>query len=218
MNATNLKIIALVSMLIDHIGAVLFPQWIVLRIIGRLAFPIYAFLLVEGYFHTKDRIKYIKRLGIFALISEVPFDLAFQGQILTFDHQNVFFTLAFGLLVLYFLDKAREKDFVLNGAIAFGIVFLSIIMRTDYSAFGIAMVLFFYSYRSSRLQAVAFVGGINVLFGLLQLPRPLQMAAAFAGIPIYLYNGEKGPSINKYIFYAFYPVHLLVLFGIKALF
>ena len=102
-----LKWIAIISMLIDHIGAVLFPWCEWMRIVGRLAFPIFAYLLVEGFVYTKDVKKYLVRLGLFALISEIPFDLAFFGTVFAPVHQNVFFELFCGnagILVLYFLS------------------------------------------------------------------------------------------------------------------
>ncbi|NLC03985.1 MAG: TraX protein, partial [Tissierellia bacterium] len=96
MSILILKIIALISMVIDHYGAIFQSGIDIYRIIGRLAFPIYAFLLVEGYTHTRDVKKYGRRLLIFALVSELPFDLAFYGK-LSFTHQNIFFTLFIGL-------------------------------------------------------------------------------------------------------------------------
>ena len=99
-NSFWLKMIAITTMLIDHVGAVLLPQYPILRIIGRIAFPIFCFLLVEGFMHTHDVIRYMTRIGLFALISEIPFDLLFYGRILDGTHQNVFFTLFIGLVML----------------------------------------------------------------------------------------------------------------------
>lgn len=92
MSAFTLKLIALVTMIIDHVGAIFFPQFIWLRYIGRLSMPIYAFLLVQGYMHTRNFNRYALRMGIFALLSEVPYDLLFQGTWLEFQRQNILFT------------------------------------------------------------------------------------------------------------------------------
>ena len=100
LTSNQLKIIALVAMTCDHVGKELLPQCQILQIIGRLAFPIFAYTLVEGFMHTHDVKKYLMRLGILALLSEIPFDLAFNGTILEFGHQNVFFTLFLGILML----------------------------------------------------------------------------------------------------------------------
>ena len=101
--------IAMLSMLADHIGAVLFPEQILFRVIGRLAFPIFAYTLVEGFFYTHDIKKYMCRIGILALLSEIPFDLTVSGKILEFGHQNIFFTLFIGLVMMYFLMKSSGK-------------------------------------------------------------------------------------------------------------
>ena len=111
-----LKVIAVVSMLIDHTSAVILEQIsglenpaFLMRIIGRLAFPIYCFLLVEGFYHTRSRAKYAGRLFLFALISEVPFDLAFSRRMCDFSSSNVFFTLLFGLLVIWGVEGIKQK-------------------------------------------------------------------------------------------------------------
>ena len=111
-----LKVIAVVSMLIDHTSAVILEQIsglenpaFLMRIIGRLAFPIYCFLLVEGFYHTRSRAKYAGRLFLFALISEVPFDLAFSRRMWDFSSNNVFFTLLFGLLVIWGVEGIKQK-------------------------------------------------------------------------------------------------------------
>ena len=107
LNGFTLKWIAMLTMLIDHTGMVLFPQYRIFRIVGRLAFPIYCFLLVEGAVHTSNWKKYVSRLILFALISEIPFDLARSGQIVAADAQNVFFTLSFGLLAVIILKEQK---------------------------------------------------------------------------------------------------------------
>ena len=94
-NTFTLKMIALIAMLCDHLGHTLFPQLSILRIIGRISFPIFAYVLVEGFFYTRDVKKYLTRLGLMALLSEIPFDLMASQKVLEFGHQNVFFTLFF---------------------------------------------------------------------------------------------------------------------------
>ena len=106
MNIFILKVLALITMIIDHYGAIFQNDIITFRIIGRLAFPIYCFLLVEGYLHTSDVKQYAKRLLLFALISEMPFDLAFYNK-LGFTHQNIFFT-----LFLFICELFLNDDFI----------------------------------------------------------------------------------------------------------
>ena len=108
-NGFTLKWIAIVSMLIDHMGAILFPQYIEMRIVGRLAFPIYCFLLAEGAVHTSNIRRYEIRLLAFACLSDIPFDLAFFGGV-TLEHQNVFFTLLLGVLVIEQFQKHEGID------------------------------------------------------------------------------------------------------------
>ena len=115
LSGSTLKLIAIVTMFIDHLGVVAFETQIsnymvpyyIMRLIGRLAFPIFCFLLVEGFFHTRDVKKYALRLLVFAFISEIPFDLAFNRQMFYWRHQNVFFTLFIGLLVIALLEIGR---------------------------------------------------------------------------------------------------------------
>lgn len=144
-NTFTLKMIAVFSMVIDHVGLVFFPKWIILRILGRIAFPIFAYLLVEGFFHTRDARKYLMRLGICAIVSEVPYDLAFSGKIIDIEYQNTLFTLFLGLLMLTWLVRANsvwQQVFILAL-----IVSISILLRTDYDALGILMILLFYYFR-----------------------------------------------------------------------
>ncbi|MDD3139652.1 MAG: TraX family protein [Lachnospiraceae bacterium] len=200
---------AIITMAIDHVGAVFFPQYIILRIIGRLAFPIFCFLLVEGFYHTRDVHKYMLRLGIFAFVSEIPFDLAFFGTFIEFTHQNVFFTLFLGLLALYLLNT--KMLLVTKTVGVFLLMFLAELLHTDYGAIGILMILVFYSFREKLIIKSASIGIINML-----LVGGVQAYATFSVIPILLYNGRRGYNL-KYIFYAFYPVHLIIIFIVSLL-
>ncbi|MBQ2453108.1 MAG: hypothetical protein II497_01520, partial [Lachnospiraceae bacterium] len=110
MTGTALKLIAVVSMLIDHTGDVLFPGQLWLRYIGRLAFPIYCFLIVEGFIHTRNVMKYMARLLVFGIVSEIPFDLAFFGEISYPGYQNVFWTLLLGLMSIYMMSLVKIED------------------------------------------------------------------------------------------------------------
>ena len=142
LNNFTIKMIAIAAMACDHIGAVLFPQYLEMRLIGRIAFPIFAFTLVEGFLHTKDVKKYMMRLGVLALISEIPFDLAFWGVPLEFGHQNVFFTMFLGIAMLYlYLRNVKTSRQILT---VVAMLLLSELLRTDYNSAGLLMILCFY--------------------------------------------------------------------------
>ena len=108
LNSYQLKCIAIITMLIDHIGAVLFPENLVLRYIGRISFPIFCFLLAEGFYHTKNVKKYMMRLAVFAVLSEIPYDLAFRNTYIEFTRQNVFFTLLIGVVMMYAIVRTNN--------------------------------------------------------------------------------------------------------------
>lgn len=208
-NTFTLKMIAIVSMLIDHMGAILFPQYIILRYIGRIAFPIYTYTLVEGFMHTRDIKKYMVRLGMFALLSEIPFDLAFRGSVIYIQKQNVFFTLFLGVLMLYLLLKSRNR--IQSAVLVLAILLLSEFLRTDYSSMGLLMILCFYVFRDNKVMKLLGVAAINVF-----LMGRVQVFAIPALIFIALHGGEQGPKCKKF-FYGFYPVHLLALYLISVI-
>ena len=217
-----LKVIAVVSMLIDHTSAVILEQIpgleapaFFMRIIGRAAFPIYCFLLVEGFMHTRDREKYALRLGCFAAVSEIPFDLAFNGKVLEVGYQNVFFTLLLGLLTMMAYDVVMNqsrwsvwKRTALSTIAILAGMFAAEFLSTDYGALGVLCIMVFYLFRRSRIQ--------QVVFGCLAFVW-WEWAAVFAFVPIFYYNGKRGFGM-KYFFYAFYPVHLLILYLICLLY
>lgn len=218
MNILILKIIALLSMIIDHYGAIFHGDMDIYRIIGRIAFPIYCFLLVEGYTHTSNVKKYATRLFFFAIISELPFDLAFYGK-LGLQHQNIFFTLLIGLILMYLLDNKEGKHNFNKTTLWLAAGSLAIFTSVDYNFVGIIYILAFYytkEYPSlKRLYRVAIIiflinllaAGLNQQFSLLALPL------------IYFYNGQLGPK-SKFIqglFYLAYPLHLLIFYLINTL-
>lgn len=216
LNSMHLKLIALITMIIDHTGAIFFSGQDFYRIIGRLAFPIYCFLLVEGFFHTKSREKYAARLFIFALISELPFDYAFFGG-LNGSHQNIFFTLFLGLSGIWISESFRYKTPLVSIAGFVGAAVLATLLNTDYTILGILYILIFYFARSMP-------HGLKELYILLAigtatsfLSGSIQMYAIFAVIPIMLYNGKPGlgSRLIQYGFYAAYPVHLMILYLIQ---
>lgn len=241
---STLKLIALAIMLIDHIGAVvmepllismslqitdaaalsqefiaqynaIFMADLVLRYIGRIAFPLFCFLLVEGFCHTHDVKKYALRLAAFAFVSEIPFDLAVSGKVLEFGHQNVFFTLLLGLLAIWGIRALGERlstwpiacRVVVQALSVIAAIAAAIGLRTDYSGFGVAAIVAIYLLRRHRVLAVA------VACVILCVSTLMEITAFFALIPIALYNGQRGLKL-KYVFYVFYPAHMLLLAGI----
>ena len=223
MSAFTLKIIASFLMLIDHTGLLLFPDTILFRIIGRLAFPIYAFFIVEGFHHTTNIRKYIGRLISLAVISEIPYNLLINGSVFYPSSQSIFCTLTISLLMLTFFKYIKElfdKDKtsyskVLSVILQIVVIILSCcmakILHVDYGPTGILLILIIELFRNNlKLQ---------YLFSLLLfcLYSPIEVYAIGAFILLRFYNGKKGPSCKSF-FYLFYPTHLLALWGIKYIF
>ena len=230
-NNNTLKIIAIILMLLDHLWGTIIPgnQWMTL--IGRMAFPIFAFLIVEGFFHTSDLKKYMKRLFIFGLISEIPFNLIYTGSIIFPFHQNVMFTLLLGLLIINEIDKLKNTKEIKKKIIPILKIFLflliSIIGFVDYGVTGVLTIVVFYLFRGFKLAwigqlislillYIVFFEGQSVILNIFnhEYFLPLQSIGILSLIFIWLYNGEKGKNnkLIKYLFYSFYPVHMLVIY------
>lgn len=215
---TSLKGIAVLTMLCDHMACVLLtdPQWgdlyRFMRMIGRVSFPIFCFVLVQGFLTTSDIRKYISRLFGFAVLSEIPFDLAFSGCFFDWGSQNVIFTLLTGMLVLTGIEKFQTRVW-LQGVICFGGCFAAYILNMDYSYFGVALILIFYLFRENAVSKYLFAA-------LLIFSEGGMEVYAMLALPIcYCYQPQKRePAMPKYFFYLFYPVHLLVLWGIAFAF
>ena len=222
----DLKLIAIITMTIDHIGVVFgTPFYNLLRAVGRLSFPIFAFLLTEGYVHTKSFSKYFLRLLVLALISEVIYDYVFFGSFIYRGANNIFFTLALGLLTLFLLDKSKGlikryfKDKV-DLFIILPITYLLIIvimglmgefLNFSYGILGILVISFFYLFKDNFPLVV-----ISVSLSTLILGEGMQYFSLFSLILIYFYNQKLGKE-SKLFFYLYYPLHILVLGFIKML-
>lgn len=192
-------------------------QW--MRNVGRISFPIYCFFIVEGFFHTRSRKKYARRLAACALLSEIPFDLALYGKIVYIGHQNVFFTLLIGLLAIWSMDmilmntdRTKGQKAVLSIPAMLGFLLCAELLFVDYSSFGVATILVMFLVRKFVADKVklwaplAHGAGIALLCIL-----SLNEVWAFLGLPfMFFYRGKKGWNA-KWFFYFFYPVHLMIL-------
>lgn len=228
-SGSALKWFAVLIMLVDHIGACLLEVFVlnyygvsplagridnlyfwlsldsVLRGIGRAAFPIFCFLLVEGAVHTRSPRKYLLRLTSFALISEIPFDLALHNQPFYWGTQNVFFTLLAGLLVIQAFQRSPGQEW--RGMLALAVLGAAAeLCGTDYGAIGVAVIVVMYLLRE-RFWAASVLSLI-----LLVLLARIEIFSIPAFLILALYNGKRGRQ-PKYFFYVFYPVHLLILWA-----
>ena len=205
-----MKWIAVLTMITDHVGRMFFPDVHIFNIIGRIAFPLFTFLLVEGFVHTGNLKKYMLRMLIFACISEIPYDLTMQETWLEFSRQNTIWTLTLGLLMLALCRKYQYSVWAVAG-IAVVCCAAAALLRFDYGAGGIVLILILYFLRDRQWLKYLAMLGLSVLwFG------GTEIAAMISIIFMLAYNGKHGKNM-KYMFYWFYPVHLAVLFFIKIL-
>lgn len=243
-----LKNSAYISMFIDHFFVVVFMaymQWLSAqglpterangvyqagRAVGRVAFVLFAFMAAEGFHYTRSRGKYLLRLGIFAFVSEIPFDLAIEGSFFTMEGQNVYFTLFLGVLALCLINKLRGHKIAQFLGVALCCV-AAALLRTDYMFMGVMLIVVFYLFRESFICQFL-VGSVTIYVGIVLiyvvrywgwgLPFSVflesgmsEMYGLAAFIFIHFYNGQKGKQLPKACYYLFYPLHLLLLYGIK---
>lgn len=238
LSSSWLHIIAMMLMLCDHAWAMLFPAAEWLTCIGRLAFPIFAFMIAEGAAHTHSMGKYMLRMLFWAVISEIPFNLMMGGSIFYPFDQNVMWTFLISLIAIFLLEKVKRFKFrlvrvLLSIPIVLAAVVIGLISMVDYNGGGVLTVLVFYFFPSGKwwgkigqfvmMYWINFelLGGFYYevqlfghTFGIVQ-----QGLAVFALIPIWFYNGERGNTSKSFrrFCYAFYPAHLLILFVIRSI-
>ena len=222
LSGSALKVLAMVCMVADHLtllgvkvwpwmtvslstvgNTTVSPAFLLSCVVGRIAFPLFAFLCVEGYRHTHDIRKYMGSLLLFAILSIVPFNLMEGHPWYYWRHLNVLFTLLLGLCGIYCIDNfkgLKAGACVLAALVAF-------LMHCDYSAYGVALIIVMYLLGKPEYQSLALVA----VFA----RSKYTICAALASVPIMLYNGKRGfihGRFWKYFFYAFYPLHILLLY------
>ncbi len=216
-NGAQLKYIAFASMFIDHFNKAIITPFLtgsgalniittIFDILGRIAFPIFCFFIVEGFFKTKSRRKYLRNLLIFAIISEIPYDMFQSAVFINTWSQNILWGLALGLFTIMVIDKLKEKIkkrpvwiFVSIFIVALSSL-ISMLISADYEYYAIIIIYIYYLFYDKRLLASG--------LGYLVIIKDIYAILGFA--TVLLYNGEKGKQ-NKIFNYLFYPVHLLVL-------
>ena len=236
----TLKWVAVITMLIDHIGAVILEYLIhrgdlpsdtlemfrsvdwLLRRIGRTSFPLFVFVMIDSFYYTKSRAKYLIRLLAFVLISEIPFNLAFgffdgvsDPAFFAPGRQNVFLTLAIGFAAMWILELVYNDSMgdlprviVIVSVIIIGMG-LGFLLKCDYGQMGVLSVIT--GYFAKRRGATPFFRGLSIIF-ILTLMSGIEAWSAVIVLPLLLcYHGEKGRPANRWFFYVFYPVHFLLL-------
>lgn len=227
LTGSTLKWIAMITMLIDHVAATIlvrhmlgngatmevYTVYEVMRNIGRVAFPIYCFLLVEGFLYTKNVYRYIGRMCLFVLIAELPFNMAFSGEFLYLNYQSVMLTLLIGLLTMLVCRKWEEKWLDNELLQLIGILVctaagmaLAYVLKTDYAHKGVFSIMAFYCFRREK--------NVKLLAGALSFWWEPWALLAFP--LLYFYNGQRGMKM-KYFFYAFYPLHLMLLYLVAVI-
>ncbi len=241
----HLKIIALICMTVDHIGHAfamdlllantsLYALYYILRFIGRTAFPLYAFMIFEGSKYSRNIKKYFLLLGLFAVVSEIPFNLVGNGTWTDLSSQNVYFTLFLGLAACYVVRLLRENDKNIAWSIPVTALLCAsaFILQTDYSWYGVLLIWLF----AVTEKLPAYAKWLLPVIGLALIGRPWEILLHNASMTyvnnfclqfigslsalflIYRYNGERGNiHIHKYFFYAYYPAHLLLLFLLSSI-
>ncbi len=222
LDGTMLKIIAMISMVFDHAGDIFFPGVMWPRMIGRLAMPLFSFCIAEGYSHTSDKTRYLMRLGLFALISEIPFDLAFEKKI-NLTHQNIMLTFFISVLALMIYDRITDEKYrqektytirvILGVVVILAAAALALLLKADYTIFAVIAVFLFYVFRHKKHIIRCAIG---TAFLALTRTMSFYSATGLSFIPLLMYNGKRGKGL-KWLFYLFYPGHLLILYVLRLL-
>ena len=207
MSSFLLKIVAIITMTIDHIGLAFFGNKLILRKIGRIAMPIFAFQVGVGFKKTKSKLKYILRMICIALISELPFLFMLHSANYKSFSLNICFTFTLALLSLYFLDLGKKNKFFYLASII--PVILSALIPMDYGIYGVTLVLLSYFFQNKKIMLAYSMIATAVIYYLVE-NNSIQLYMLLALPFLCLYNGKKGIDL-KYLFYTFYPLHMLIL-------
>ncbi len=224
LDAFQLKLVAISAMLMDHVGAVFFPHILVFRMVGRLAAPIFAFFIAEGYLKTRSVKRYGGRLLFFALISMIPYSLVFENSPF-----NILFDLFLGLMVIHYSQKLNKE--YQKWGLVIAAACIAILLQTD-GRMGIStLVYLFYRFREDRPSLIKGMAilylGVPMVYTLYDLAAEpgflsnhlltwLMPLSLLALLLIFQYNGERGKSL-KYWFYTFYPGHLILIYALTYL-
>lgn len=215
LNGNTLKIIAALTMLIDHTGYILFPDIILLRIIGRLSFPIFAFMISEGCAYTRNRLRYFLGIFILALICQIPYFIVEKELF-----WGVLFTFSLSIIAIYSLLLFKNSKKAINRILsAFLFIFvtaaiyiLNCLFEIDYGFWGCMLPVFASIFKDKKHKIMMFSAGLIILSTTLGTIQPYSLLS----IPLLLsYSGKRGKLNMKYFFYIFYPLHLIVLEIIK---
>ena len=222
MNATRLKVIGIVSMTIDHIGYFLFPQMTILRIIGRLAYPIFAYMIAEGCRYTRNKMRYFCTVLAIACVCSVATYFAERSL-----YQSIFTTFSCAMILIFSLTAAKEAteraEKIFWGVCTMMLVFLYFAvfqlwmipgLETDYGFLGIITPVLVWLGRSKAEKLAGLTIGLCLLSAELGTVQFFSLAAV---ILLYFYNGERGNHSLKWVFYAYYPLHIAVLYGISQI-
>ena len=218
LDGTTLKLIAMASMVLDHVGDSFFPDQVWMRVLGRIAMPVFAFCISEGFAHTHDKQRYLLRMGIFSLVSEVPFDLVTAGVPLESSHQNIMATFFWAILGLMLFEritgegapKSREAaGFIMLAVFAM----LSVLLGLDYNMLGCGLIFVFYLLRGKGLEIEAAAGAV---YHALLRNMGIYWFGLLGFLPILSYNGQRGRGL-KWLFYLFYPGHLLLIWLVSTM-
>lgn len=225
LSSFSLRLLALLCMAVDHAGLALFPSVGAFRCVGRLAFPIYCFLLAQGYAHTRDVRAYGRRLLLLALVSEIPFDLLIFGRVASGMEQNVLFSLLFGLMALCTVDALRGRPLYAGFAVAL-LCMGAMLCRVSYGWLAVALCLCA-RYAGESKPRLLFLMGSALLFYSLSLLLSgvttswvlVSFCALLALLPLLMYNGRRGPRapLLTFLFYAAYPLHIACLLVIRTM-
>ncbi len=216
----QLKIIAMVTMLVDHIGEMLYPDIIILKIIGRLSFPIFAYMIAEGCYYTKNRVRYLCLIGGMGVAFQAVYYLFMQSL-----YMGVLITFSLSIITIYSIDKLLEgnginKKHVWLIALIL-VIFISCVLpillkehgyRLDYTVIGVALPVVIYY---SKNKWIKLISAMIVLFLLALHYGGIQYFGLLAIVPLAFYNGRRGKIKLKYAFYIFYPLHLIILYVIQ---